>query len=334
MLIGASIAADKIPFYEPLFPRNDIMRIFPVDVRLGHADLKVFPDWSDKRLAYCERKGTIPFLSSKVDGNPAGLERIRQQLEDMPGWLRDNPSMQVFVTDRHEPEDDLERDGHPEDRAVAYRANFAKYLHMIEHLSPRIRAKVRCGPVLMQYWTEHKGKFEYETYDPGTGDFFGVDCYVDAGTDKWVMSPQRLPKPADFLKHIKAYAHGPADARPRVFPELGLIGMPDDHDGKARATWLRAVHDEVSTWHPGTPGWKQRWSFAGWIWWNQTGKNTGPVHLIGGRRDFALDDRTVDAHTVVKLNPPRPLQAFNAIREAEHPARPRTAAPEPAAVNQ
>ncbi|MDI6099569.1 hypothetical protein QLQ12_13275 [Actinoplanes sp. NEAU-A12] len=321
MLIGASIAAENLAFYEPLFSGNDIMRIFPVDVTIGGADLKVLPRWSDSRLEYCRRKGTIPFLSCKVDGHAGGVERVRQQLEDMPAWIRDDPAMRVFITDRHEPEGDLA--GGPD----AYRRNFARFLAMIDDLRPQIRDKVRCGPILTQTWTENKkkGNFVYKTYDPGTGDFFGVDCYVPAGSDKKVISPAALPAPAEFLKHVKAYEFGPADKRPRIFPELGVIGMPADTDGSARAAWLQGVHDEVSTWHPKAPGWQRRWSFLGWIWWNQRGKNTGRVAVIGGRRDFALDERTVDEHTVAKLNPPKPLNTFNAIWSAQR--RPAVARP-------
>jgi hypothetical protein len=276
--------------------------------------MKIPPSWSDVRLAYCRRKGTIPFLSCKVDGNPDGLKLVRQHLEAMPAWIRDDAAMRVFITDRHEPEGDLP--GGP----AAYRNNFTRFLTMIDDLPPRIRNKVRCGPVLTKTWTENKnkGNFDYRTYDPGTGDFFGIDCYVPAGTKKKVVSPATLRGPAEFLKHVRAYSFSPTDKRPRIFPELGLIGMPADTDGSVRAAWIQGVHDEVSAWRPGAPGWVRPWSFLGWIWWNQQGKNTGEVAEIGGRRDFPLDERTVDRHTVAKLHPFKPLHTFNAIWSAQH----------------
>lgn len=319
MLIGASIAAEDLDFYEPLFPGNDIMRIFPVNVTVGGAVRKVLPPWTDRRLEYCRRRSTIPFLSCKIDGHAAGLEHVHRQLEKIPGWILDDPAMHVYLTDRHEPEGDL--NGGPDE----YKRNFAAFLDMVDSLPERIREKVSCGPVLTKTWTENpdRGNFDYRIYDPGTGDFLGIDCYVPAGTRQHVMSPKLLPSPAEFLKHVEAYLFSSSDRRPRMFPELGLIGMPDDLDGSVRAGWIKGLHEEVSTWHPGVPGWKRPWSFLGWIWWNQEGKNTGHVDLIGGRRDFALDDRTVDAHTVVKLNPPKPLQMFNALWKAEHhPAPP------------
>lgn len=316
MLIGASIATDDIDFYEPLFPGNDIMRVFPVTVAVGGVDLKVLPKWSDARLAYCRRHSTIPFLSCKVDGDAGGLAHVRRQLEDMPDWIDE-----LYITDRHEPEGDLP--GGP----AEFKRNFADFLAMIDSLPAHLRRKIRCGPVLTQTWTEnpHRGNYDYSIHDTGTGDFLGIDCYVPAGTKQHVMTPGKVPAPAEFLKHIEAYAFKPADARPRIFPELGLIGMPDDLDGSARAAWIRGVHERLATWRPGAPGWNRPWTFLGWIWWNQEGKNTGWVDRIGGRRDFPLDERSVDEHTVVKLRPPKPLDAFNAIWAAQH-RRPRAEA--------
>ena len=316
MLIGASIAAGDIEFYEPLFTGNDIMRIFPVEATVGGTRMKVLPPWSDARLAYCHRKSTIPFLSCKIDGDQDGLDYVKRQLADLPAWIRDDPAMLVFVTDRHEPEGDLP------DGAAAYKKNFNKFLAMVDSLDPRIRAKIKCGPVLTKIWTENKGsdkgQYDYRKYDPGTGDFFGVDSYVQTGTKDRVVSPSTLPAPGAFLKYIREYKFGPADTRPRIFPELGLIGMPADTDGSARAAWIRGVHDEVSGWRAGASGWAQPWSFQGWIWWNQEGKKTGAVPQVGQRRDFALDERTVDEQTVVKLDPPKPLDTFNAIWSAAH----------------
>ncbi|SDS45008.1 hypothetical protein SAMN04489716_0811 [Actinoplanes derwentensis] len=316
MLIGASIAAEDLEFYEPLFAGNDIMRIFPVRVTVDGDPLRVLPDWSDSRLEYCRRHSAVPFLSTKVDGRPGGLEHVRRQLADMPAWIE-----RLYLTDRHEPEGDLP--GGP----AEFKVNFGRFLDMIDTLPRRIRTRVRCGPVLTKTWTENKdkGDFQYRTYDPGTGDFFGVDCYVPAGTSHEVMAPSRLPKPADFLRWVKAYEHSPSDARPRILPELGLIGMPDDRDGSARAAWIKGVHTEMSGWHTGVPGWSRQWSLLGWIWWNQQGKNTGDVDRIGSRRDFPLDERTVDRHTAAKLDPPKPLTMFNTLWKAQR-SRPRHAA--------
>jgi hypothetical protein len=311
MLIGASIGASDIDYYEPLFPGNDIMRIFPVDVAIRGKVLKVLPPWHDARLEYCRRKGTIPFLSCKVDGSPDGIRHVREQLEAMPGWIS-----RLYITDRHEPEGDL--DG----GADEYRHNLRRFLEMVDSLAPALRAKIKCGPVLTKTWTESRqpghGDFDYHAYDPGIGDFLGIDAYVTTLMGHSVVNPSTLPAPEVFLKHIRDYRFDAGDARPRMFPELGVIGMPADHDGSVRAGWLRDLHHEVSGWHAGAPGWTQPWSFIGWIWWNQQGKSTGFVPPVGKRRDFPLDARTVDERTVVKLHPPKPLDAFNAIWAKEH----------------
>ncbi|GAA1594414.1 hypothetical protein GCM10009828_019480 [Actinoplanes couchii] len=61
------------------------------------------------------------------------------------------------------------------------------------HARHAAAARPAADPVLTRTWTENpdKGRFDYRTYDPGTGDFLGVDCYVPAGTRRWVMSPAR-----------------------------------------------------------------------------------------------------------------------------------------------
>jgi len=320
MLLGASIGAEDIAFYEPLFPLNDIMRIFPVPATIGGTAMKVLPSWTDARLAYCQRKKVIPFMSTKVDGAQAGLAYVKNQLLQLPGWILNDAAMSVYLTDRHEPE------GDSAGGASTYKTNFAAYLAMLNTLPGNIRAKIKFGPVLTRTWTESsgsgKGNFDYSTYDPGTGDFFAVDMYVPTGTSSTVVSPSTLPTAAAFTQYVKAYKFSNGDTRPRLFPELGVIGMPADTDGSARAAWLQSVYDEVKTWKTGQPGWTQPWSFAGLLWWNQEGKATGNVAVVGQRRDFPLDERTVSTTKAVKLVPPLPLNKFNALIAAEHGSTP------------
>jgi len=324
LLVGASIGKEDIGYYQPLFPGNDIMRIFPDKITVsGKADVGVLPAWTDPRFVYCQEKKTWPFVSTKVDAYAAGLTYVKNQLLNMPSWLLDDPAMMLYITDRHEPEGDLGAGVAGQD---AYKSNFNAFLAMINTLPSNIRAKIKCGPILTKTWTEDaastKGQFDYSKYDPGTGDFFGVDMYVATGTASAVVSPSTLPTAAAFTQYVKAYKFGAGDTRPRLFPELGLIGMPDDTDGAARATWLQSVHDEVKTWKVGTGGWTQPWSFAGWIWWNQEGKATGVVAVVGQRRDFPLDERTVNSTSAVKLIPAKPLNTFNTIWATEHGTTP------------
>lgn len=322
MYIGASLGAENISFYEPLLPGNDMMRILPVDTTIGGIAMKVLPAWTDARFAYCQRNATIPFVSVKVDGAQAGLDYVRDQLLNMPGWILNTAGMYLYVTDRPEPEGDISGG------ADAYKTNFAAFMAMINSLPNVVRQKIKAGPVLTKQWTESssagKGNFDYSIYDPGTGDFLAVDAYVNTGTSSTVVSPGTLPSVPTWLSYIKAYKFSTGDTRPRLFPELGLIGMPDDTTGSARAAWIQSVHNELKTWKAGQPGWTQPWDFTGWAWWNQQGKATGQVAVVGQRRDFPLDDRTVDANTAVKLNPPLPLNRFNEIWAIEHGQTPPT----------
>lgn len=328
MLIGASIGAEDLAFYKPLFPGNDIMRIFPDKITVsGKADVGVLPAWTDSRFVYCKDKNTIPFVSTKVDGYAAGLTYVKNQLIAMPQWLKDRPGVVLYVTDRHEPEGDLAGGAEPAS-ADAYKANFKAFLAMIDSLDPALRAKIRCGPIMTRTWTESasKGNFDYSKYDPmavgAGGDFFGVDMYVATGTASAVVSPSTLVTPANFVTTFKAYKYNSSDTRPRIWPELGLIGMPADTDGSARATWLQGVYDQCKLMQAGQPGWTQPWNMAGFIWWNQEGKATGQVATVGQRRDFPLDERTVDSTKAVKLSPALPLNKFNALWAAEHGSTP------------
>ncbi|GID93106.1 hypothetical protein ACFQFC_05445 [Amorphoplanes digitatis] len=168
---------------------------------------------------------------------------------------------------------------------------------MISGLPADKRARVRFGPVLTKQWTDSHGG-DYERFDPGptVGDFFGVDSYVSSNIE-------------------------------------GDCVMPGDVDGKWRADWIRGLHAEVKSWRRGGPGWTQPWSFAGWIWWNDSGKGTGEVPQIGQRRDFPLHLRSNPkgssgpdssgrrrwmSEAVPLPAPAAPLTAYNEIWRAEN----------------
>jgi hypothetical protein len=307
MLIGATMNESDLDEYRKMLAGNNIMRIFPSDRTINGNAVKVLPAWTDSRFTYCQTAGVTPFVSTKVDGDAGGLAYVKQQLLAMPAWVR-----MLYITDRHEPEADV--------TASAYQANFNAFLAMVNTLPTALRARIRCGPILTRTWTESsapgKGNFNYGTYDPGTGDFFGVDMYVESGTSSTVVAPATLPTAASFLQYLKAYKKTAGDLRPRVIPELGVIGMPGDLDGTGRAQWIASVYAELKTWTPAVNG----WTFLGWIWWHATGKATGQVLTIGQRRDFPLHLRTVDENTVVVLpgTPPAPVAAFNAAWKAEN----------------
>lgn len=334
MLIGATMNETDLPTFKDMLAGNDWMRIFPRDVKVASGrTVKVLPAWNDGRFKYCHQVGAIPFVSTKVDGDPAGLAHVREQLLAMPAGIR-----LLYITDRHEPEGDLPAD--------QFKSNFNAFLAMVDSLPPELRSRIRCGPVLTRTWTERDGVGglkpgrSYDLYDPGTGDFFAVDMYVQSGTSKAVVTPQTLPTAQQFTGAFKAYRKDDQDRRDRLWAEFGVIGMPADPDGTARAAWMRAVHNEAASWDPTETG----WNMIGWMWWNSLGKATGEVAQIGQRRDFPLHLRTVPAASVrtesgggvtvgvaaeqLPGDPPAPVAAYNEIWAAQRAGNtPRPQAP-------
>lgn len=316
MFIGATMAEADLPTYKGMLAGNNMMRIFPRDQLVAPGKtLKVLPNWTDARFLYCQEVNAIPFVSTKVDGDTDGLNYVKSQLQNMPAWVT-----MLWITDRHEPEGDV--------GGNIYQANFNAFLAMINTLPAGIRSRIKCGPVLTKTWTEKAsgGNWNYGTYDPGTGDFFGVDMYVESGTSSTVVNTSTLPAPSSFVATFKAYKKTAGDTRPRIWPELGVIGMPDDLDGTARANWITGLYNEVRTWGPAITG----WSFSGFLWWHATGAATGVVYQIGQRRDFPLHLRTVagtaganyaDSYAVQLVgDPPKPVAAYNAVFAIENPA--------------
>ena len=346
MLIGASMGAEDVDVYGPKLSGNDIMRIFPQKLTIaGKENVGVLQPWTDPRLEYCRKNNVIPFLSTKLDGYAAGLAYVKQQLINMPSWLRSRPGVVLWITERHEPEGDY---GSKEpEGANAYKAAFKAFVDMLDTLEPALRAKIWVGPILTRTWTEKAGtNRNYDAYDPMSlgakygGNFFGVDMYHETGTASAVVKPSTIMAPASFVAKFKAYKFSSADSRPRIWPELGLIGMPEDTTGSARTAWIQGVHDEARKMRAGQPGWNQPWDMLGWIWWHQIGKATGQVRDVGEQRAFPLhvrsqpepektysvtdpasgETKTYWFAKIVELpgTPPLPLAKFNQIYAAEH----------------
>lgn len=280
MIVGATWKIDEIAYWQARVPVNMMMRIFPNTDGMP-------PDWTDARFAYCAANGVIPFTSSKCDGDATKLAALKVWMQAMPAWVK-----VLYHTDRHEPEGDI--------AAAAYQANFNACLAMVNTLGTTLRPKVRCGPVLTRQATENKAvatptAFDgtnatggvYSTYDPGTGDFFGVDFYHNS----W-GSPSTTPvttpiAPATMLAKFKAYKKSSADTRARIMPELGLIGFPTDTDGSKRAAWYQGMHDELRKWTVATVG----FDFLGFVVWNTEGKSGTTITGLGKKRWFQFDRR-------------------------------------------
>jgi hypothetical protein len=341
MLIGASIGKEDLAAYGPALAGNNIMRIFPETVTVSGKSVAVLPAWTDSRVVYCKDNNVIPFFSTKVDAYAAGLTYVKDQLVNMPQWLKDRPGVVLWITDRHEPEGDLAGGAEPAS-GDAFKANFKAFVDMLDTLPAAIRAKIWCGPILTRTWMEKAGtSHAYTEYDPITlgakygGEFFGVDMYHETGTTSAVVKPSTLIPPATFVAKFKAYKYSATDTRARIWPELGLIGMPEDLDGSARAGWIQGVYDECKKMQVGAAGWTQPWSMKGFIWWHQVGKATGQVKDVGQARDFPLhlrskpdptktttgtDGKTAWVSTPVLLpgTPPLPVAKFNQLWTVEN----------------
>ncbi|HEX8346556.1 MAG TPA: hypothetical protein VF657_17705 [Actinoplanes sp.] len=264
--IGATLDKAAISYWEPKLHVNGWMRIFP------DGSTKMPNDWEDSRYQYCRRVGAHPFISTKIDGDPVKLQQMYDYLMTMPSWIKDDPDMLLWMTDHHEPEKEFTPTG--------FKNNFIAFWNKINTLPSNIRTKIKCGPAQTSQWTESasKGNFNYSTYDPLVGDFWGVDTYVLSASGGAAITS--YPNPVAFLQHIKAYV--PPGGRPKIFPEFGAIGAPFDTDGTARAAFLQGCYNELITWP----------DFGGFIWWNDDGTSSdSPTTGIGTARYFQLNRR-------------------------------------------
>jgi hypothetical protein len=265
MLVGQTNAIDNLETWRGRIAGLDLMRIFP--------NSGMMPPWTDARVQFVRDYGGQCFFSTKVDGDDAKIQETIDQLNAMPSWITadPNPNKFVWITDRHEPEGDV--------TVQAYRDNITEYINKLKAgVTGAAAARLKVGPILTRQWTENTAGRSYATHDPGIGDFFGVDAYVNS----WQYP---LPNPVTFLSIIKGYKYSPTDTRPRILPELGAIGFPQDTDGTLRAAWMQGVQDELKTWTQAAQG----WPFVGWCWWNEEGKSGATSAGIGTRRWFQLD---------------------------------------------
>lgn len=285
LMIGATFKVDEIGYWSSRIPTNHWFRIFPNSDGMP-------PAWSDARFVYCRDRGVVPFISTKIDGDATKLNTLKVFLQAMPAWVT-----KLYLTDRHEPEGDVS--------AAAFQANINALLAMLDTLDPALRARIKAGPVLTRQAVENKPVATptthtgsnptggtYSTYDPGTGDFLGVDFYGNSwdSADATKATTAFVP-PATILAKVKAYKKSNGDTRPRIFPEIGYIGAPFDTNGNARAQWLAGIVAEVATWNSSNPNWVMPWQFEGLIWWNTQGKSGSSLTGVGKTRWFQLDRR-------------------------------------------
>jgi hypothetical protein len=280
--VGATVDRDQLTYWGPKLAGNDWMRIFP------DPD-KTPPDWGDSRFTFIRDYGGDPFISTKCNGDATKIAKTRSRLLAMPVWILDDPERMLWFAEFHEPEGNM--------TASQFKNNvYEPVWQMVEGLPSNIRAKIMFGPVVTRQKTENNAGRTYKDYDPGPAksDFFGVDMYMNS----WLPGNANVvatsyTNAVTFLSQVKAYTYdglgaSTADTRPRIFPELGAIGLPADTDGTARAAWIQALQDELLTWSEATQG----WPFGGWIWWCDDGTVSDTTLEGAGRhRWFALDRR-------------------------------------------
>lgn len=288
--VGCTIKKDELGYWRAKLVHLDWMRIFP------NPTTKLPPDWKDPRFTFIRDMGGSPFVSSKIDGDGAKISTLISYLNKMPTaapWLFNNPDRVLWYAEHHEPEG--HRDGLTASKFIANHIKVWNALNDSSKLNPAVRAKIMFGPALTKQYTENGGH-SYRTWDPGPdhSDFFGVDMYMNS----WSPSNSKAvatayTNPVTFLSQFKAYTYdgedggSTTDHRPRVFPELGAIGLPSDTDGSARAAWLQGIHNELLTWDEDEQG----WPFAGWVFWNAEGTGGRDLSGAGVHRWFQFDRR-------------------------------------------
>lgn len=220
------------------------------------------PPWSDTRIQELKARGIVPFISWKTHDPTA----VRNWLLAMPS---DIPM--VYLAEFHEAEADL--------APTTYKNRQIATWNAINSLPANIRAKVKFGPIQTKQWTENTAGRSYATYDPGIGDFWGVDAYMNS----WVSD---YPDPDQWLAQIKAYN---TNGRPKWLPELGAVSLPHDTAtgpyGCAdcgRALFIDRIVKRL-----------EALTYFGLVIWWQT-EGTAGSHLNGlcTRRNFRLHQRT------------------------------------------
>lgn len=226
------------------------------------------PSW-DSRVTALNARGIVPFISWKTHD----VDYVRNWLLNMPSSIP-----LVYLAEFHEAEADMS--------ATTYKARQVETWDMITALPSNIRSKTRFGPIQTKQWTENTAGRSYSTYDPGIGDFWGVDAYVNSWGNQDANS---YPDHVAWLNKIQTYDTcrdrngnvGPC--RKKWIPELGAVSRCQDTNDFGRATWLNRVANRL----------EQDASVQLVIWWDTTGTAGANESCLGTQRNFRLDQKTV-----------------------------------------
>lgn len=219
------------------------------------------PAWTDQRIQWLDARSTTPFISWK---DVVSTSTLTNWIMQMPPTIP-----MVYLAHCHECEANLD--------AATYKQRQVNYWNAIQALPPQWRSRVKFGPILTKQWTENTAGRSYATYDPGIGDFWGVDAYVNT----WDLDDPNMngglgyPDHVAWLSRIRSYDTG---GRPKWLPELGTVSAYYDNDDTRRALWISRV---INTLEADT-------QFRLVLWWHEQGTAGSNLPYYGTARDFRL----------------------------------------------
>lgn len=254
------------------------------------------PSW-DSRISDLNARGIVPFVSWKTHD----VNAIHNWLLAMPANIP-----LVYLAEFHEAEANLS--------ATDYKARQVQTWDMIVALPTNIRSRTRFGPIQTKQWTENGGH-SYSEYDPGIGDFWGVDAYVNSWGGQTSTS---YPDHITWLNQIQVYNTcrdrngnvGPC--RKKWLPELGAVSRCQDTQDFGRATWLNRVMQRL----------EDDTSVQLVLWWDTTGTAGANESCLGTQRNFRLDQKTVyngSTYTTTTPNPPETKRVFTEAMQRNTP---------------
>jgi len=270
MTVQQSEYAAELAKYEDQGVNIDSMRVFFTGL----------PSW-DSRITTLNARGIVPFVSWKTHD----VNAVRNWLLAMPSSIP-----LVYLAEFHEAEADMS--------AATYKARQVETWDMITALPTNIRSRTRFGPIQTKQWTENGGH-SYSEYDPGIGDFWGVDAYVNS----WgAQDANSYPDHITWLNKIQTYDTcrdrngNPGPCRKKWLPELGAVSRCQDTNDFGRATWLNRVAQRL----------EDDTSVQLVLWWDTTGTAGANESCLGTVRNFRLDSKTVYVNGQYQTSTPNP----------------------------
>lgn len=219
------------------------------------------PAWTDQRIEWLDSKSTTPFISFK---DVVSTSTLLNWIQDMPSTIP-----MIYLAHCHECEANID--------AATYKSRQVMYWNAINTLPSQWRSRVKFGPIQTKQWTENTAGRSYATYDPGIGDFWGVDAYVNT----WDLdNPAQnggngYPEHVSWLQRIRDYDTG---GRSKWLPELGTVSAYYDDSDQNRAIWINRVMGLIES----DP------DFGLVLWWHEQGTAGSNLPYYGTGRDFRL----------------------------------------------